>query len=72
MTGDLLEPHTHFGFRRNISTNTGPSLSAYNEYKGHTSVGLVSRFGYHQFVIRSSRFPQTTPGDTLILYHVAK
>jgi len=72
MTGDPLDPHTHFGFRRNISTNTGPSVSAYSEYKEHTSVGLVSRFGYHQIVVLSSRFPRTTPGDTSLLYHLAK
>ena len=52
--------------------NTGSSVSAYSEYKGHTSVGLVSRFGYHPIVVLSSRFPQTTPGDTSILYHPAK
>jgi len=39
-------------------------VSVGSEYKRHTSVGLVSRFGYHSSVILSSGFPQTTPGDT--------
>jgi hypothetical protein len=71
-TGDPLNLHAHFGYRRNISTNTGSSVSVYSEQKGHTSVGLVSRSGYHSSVILSSGFPQTTLGDTSHLYHLAK